>query len=252
MSRNIIITGASRGIGRAIAHKVPQAGDNVIINYLRNEEAAQSVVEELQSKGVTATAIQANVRSEKDLKRLAGFFDTVDVLIHNAAIGALKPMEKLRTNHWDLTLESSLRPFWLLTKLCTFREGAQIIGLSSLGSRLFTPGYAAMGAAKAGVEALTRQLAVELSPQKIRVNTVCGGLIDTDALNYFPKGSFKIGDLELENSKELLIERTKMATPLGRIGVPEDLANAVWLLTQPEASWITGQVLVVDGGFSLL
>ena len=109
-----------------------------------------------------------------------------------------------------------------------------------------------MGAAKAGVEALTRQLAVELSPQKIRVNTVCGGLIDTDALNHFPKGTFRIGELELENSKELMMSRTAQATPLGRIGTPEDLANAVWLLVQPEAAWITGQVLVVDGGFSLL
>lgn len=252
MSRNIIITGASRGIGRAIALKIAEPGDHVVINYLRSEEAAQEVVALLQEKGVDATAIQANVRSEKDLQTLASFFDEVDIVVHNAAIGALKPMHKLRSNQWDLTLESSLRPFWLLSKLCVFRDHAQIIGLSSLGSRLFTPGYAAMGAAKAGLEALTRQLAVELSPQKIRVNTVCGGLIDTDALNYFPKESFHIGDLELENSKELLISRTKMATPLGRIGVPEDLANAVWLLTRPEASWITGQVLVVDGGFSLL
>jgi enoyl-[acyl-carrier protein] reductase III len=252
MSRNIIITGASRGIGRAIALKISEPGDNVIVNYLRSEEAAKEVAEILIERGVHATCMQGNVRSEKDLKRLAAFFDSVDILIHNAAIGVLKPMEKIRANQWDLTLESSLRPFWLLSKHCTFREGAQIIGLSSLGSRLFTPGYAAMGAAKAGLEALTRQLAVELSPKKIRVNTVCGGLIDTDALNYFPKGTFQIGEQEFENSKELLIERTKMATPLGRIGVPEDLANAVWLLTRPEAGWITGQIIVVDGGFSLL
>ena len=166
MSRNIIITGASRGIGKAIALKICQPGDHVVINYLRNEEAAQSVVTLLRDKGVEATALQANVRSEKDLKALASFFDAVDILVHNAAIGALKPMDKLRSSHWDLTLESSLRPFWLLTKLTPLRDGALVIGLSSLGSRLFTPGYAAMGAAKAGVEALTRQLAVELSPKK--------------------------------------------------------------------------------------
>ena len=252
MGRNIIITGASRGIGKAIAYKLCQKGDSVVINYLRSEEAAQQVVADLQERGVAARAVQANVRSETDLKVLAECFDVVDILVHNAAIGALKPMEKMRSSHWDLTLESSLRPFWLLTKLCTLRDGGQVIGLSSLGSRLFTPGYAAMGAAKAGVEALTRQLAVELSPQKIRVNTICGGLIDTDALNHFPKGTFRIGALELENSKELMISRTTQATPLGRIGTPEDLANAVWLMAQPEAAWITGQVWVVDGGFSLL
>ena len=95
-----------------------------------------------------------------------------------------------------------------------------------------------MGAAKAGMEALTRQLAVELAPQEVRVNTVCGGLIETDTLQYFP-------------NPDKMIELTKALTPLGnRIGQPEDVANAVWLLTRPEASWITGQVIVVDGGYS--
>ena len=252
MARKIIITGASRGIGRATACKLAKQGDHIVINYFRNKEAALETAAMVEKKGAIARIVQANVRSEKDLKVLAATFDSVDLLIHNAAIGALKPMDKMRSNQWDLTIESSLRPFWLLTKLCTLSEGAQVIGLSSLGSRLFTPGYAAMGAAKAGMEALTRQLAVELSPRKIRVNTVCGGLINTDALNYFPKGSFQIGENVYENSKELLISRTAQATPLGRIGEPEDIANVVWLLTRPEAAWITGQVLVADGGFSLL
>ena len=97
-----------------------------------------------------------------------------------------------------------------------------------------------MGAAKAGLEALTRQLAVELSPQKVRVNTVCGGLIQTDTLQYFP-----------EDMKPL-IEHATTYTPLGRIGLPEDMANVVWLLTQNEAAWITGQTIIVDGGLSLL
>ena len=239
MGKNVIITGSSRGIGRAIAEKLAMPGDRVVVNYLRNEEAAEETGDLLRAKGAEPILVQANVRSEDDLKRLASVFDSVDVLVHNAAIGALKPSSKMRRNQWDLTIESSLRPFWLLTKHCTLSEGGLVFGISSLGSRRYIPGYSAMGAAKAGMEALTRQLAVELSAQKIRVNTICGGLIQTDTLQYFPQ------------KDEMLSHAVKM-TPLGRIGQPEDIANAVWLLCQPESAWITGQVIVVDGGLSLI
>ena len=174
MGKNIIITGSSRGIGRAIAKKIATKGDRVVVNYLRNEEAALQTAEALSANGVEALVVQGNVRSEDDLKKLAGVFDSVDILVHNAAIGALKNAFKMRRNQWDLTLESSLRPFWLLTKHCTMSPGGLVVGISSLGSRRFIPGYAAMGASKAGMEALTRQLAVELAPQKVRVNTICG------------------------------------------------------------------------------
>ena len=114
-----------------------------------------------------------------------------------------------------------------------------MIGLSSLGSRSFVPGYAAMGAAKGALEALTRQLAVELAPRGIRVNTVCGGLVDTDALNYFP-------------DRERMIATAEQITPMGRVGRPEDIAGAVELLLMPQAGWITGQILVADGGMSIV
>ncbi|NOY27858.1 MAG: SDR family oxidoreductase, partial [Oligoflexia bacterium] len=187
----------------------------------------------------TPHIVQANVRSESDLKTLAGTLPSVDVLVHNAAIGAMKPYDKLRTSHWDLTLESSLRPFWLLTKLVPLADGGSVIGISSLGSRGYIPGYVAMGAAKGGLEALTRQLAVELAPRRIRVNTVCGGLVDTDTLQYLSQG---------QRMKEIALE----ITPLGRLGRPEDIAGAVALLVSPDAGWITGQILVADGGLSLI
>jgi len=192
--------------------------------------------------GGQARPIQGDVRSPDALKALVReseeWLGGLDALIHNAAIGALKPMEKLRTSHWDLTLESSLRPFWLLSKLCLplLRDGSSIIGLSSLGSRQFTPGYAAMGAAKGGMEALTRQLAVELAP-KIRVNTVCGGLVDTDALQHIP-------------NNEMLRTEIAKATPLKRLGQPQDIAGAVAMLLSEDARWINGHVLVADGGLS--
>jgi enoyl-[acyl-carrier protein] reductase III len=236
---NVLITGASRGIGAAIARRFAAPGNTVCVNYLQNEAAARDVAAEVEAGGGRAVVQQGNVRSEDDCKALAAVFpDGVDVLVHNAAVGALKPYAKIRTSQWDLTLESSLRPFWLLTRLCTLRDGANVIGISSLGSRQFIPGYAAMGAAKAGLEALTRQLAVELAP-RVRVNTVCGGLVQTDALAYFPEG-------------KAMLDAAEKLTPLGRVGTPDDIADAVMLLVDRRAAWITGQVLIVDGGLSLV
>ena len=236
---NILVTGGSRGIGRAICLELAAPGRRILVNYLRNEKAAEETAAMVRERGAEALVVQGNVRSEDDLKVLANAFEAVDVLVHNAAVGALRPYDKMRSNHWDLTLESSLRPFWLLTKMVTLSEGAAVIGVSSLGSRRFTPGYAAMGAAKAGMEALTRQLSVELSPRKVRVNTVCGGLIETDTLEYFP-------------NKDEMIEFAVQRTPMGRLGQPEDLARVVSFLASPAAEWITGQVIVADGGFSVL
>lgn len=235
----VLVTGSSRGIGRAIAVRLARPGGHVVVNYLQNQAAAEETAEAVRARGATAHVVQANVRSESDLKRLAGTLDELDVLVHNAAIGALKPFDKMRTAHWDLTLESSLRPFWLLTKLARLAPGANVVGISSLGSRSYIPGYAAMGAAKAGMEALTRQLAVELAPSGVRVNTICGGLVDTDTLQYFAEGA---------RMKQVALE----ITPMGRLGTPEDIAGAVAMLLSPEAAWITGQVIVADGGLSLV
>lgn len=236
-SRNIIITGASRGIGRAIAVKLAQKGDRILINYLRNQEAAEETKRLVEEKGAEGILGQGNVRDEKDLKRLAKVFDSVDILVHNAAVGVMKDFNKIRVSQWDLTLESSLRPFWLLSKLAPLADGATILGISSMGSRRYIEGYAAMGASKAAMEALTRQLAVELGERKIRVNTICGGLIQTETLQY------------LKNTEQML-EIASQLTPLGRVGEPEDIANVAWLLTQPESFWINGQVIITDGGMA--
>jgi len=236
---NVIVTGGSRGIGRAIAVRLAREGGQVVINYLQNEAAAEETAELIRAKGAAPILVQGNVRSDSDLKRIGKSLDAVDVLVHNAAVGALKPHDKMRSAHWDLTLESSLKPFWHLTKLTNIVEGGSVIGVSSLGSRRYIPGYAAMGAAKAGMEALTRQLAVELAPQKIRVNTVCGGLVDTDALQYFPE-------------KRQMILYAQRMTPFGRLGTPEDIAGVVDMLVSSDAGWVTGQTLVADGGLSLI
>ncbi|MES2638782.1 MAG: SDR family oxidoreductase [Myxococcota bacterium] len=235
---NILITGGSRGIGAAIARILAAPGNRIVLNYLQNEAAAAQVAAEVTALGAEAVIVQGDVRSEPDLKRLAEAAGPLDALVHNAAVGVMKPWDKIRTSQWDLTLESSLRPFWLLTKLATLNEGASVIGITSLGSRQFTPGYAAIGAAKAGMEALTRQLGVELAP-RVRVNTVCGGLVKTDALRYFPEG-------------EQMLAAAEKLTPMRRVGEPDDIARVVSLLLDPRAAWITGQVIVADGGLSLV
>jgi NAD(P)-dependent dehydrogenase (short-subunit alcohol dehydrogenase family) len=235
---NILITGGSRGIGAAIGRSLAAPGNRVVLNYLQNQAAAAAVAADIVARGGEAALVQGDVRSEADLKRMAADAGPLDVLVHNAAIGVMKPWNQIRTGQWDLTLESSLRPFWLLTKFATLNDGASVIGLSSLGSRQYTPGYAAIGAAKAGLEALTRQLAVELAP-RVRVNTVCGGLVRTDALRYFPEG-------------ERMVAAAEQLTPMGRVGTPEDIAGAVAILLDPRAAWITGQVIVADGGLSLV
>jgi enoyl-[acyl-carrier protein] reductase III len=233
----VLITGGSRGIGAAIARALAP-GNHIVVNYLQNEQAARDVVVSVEALGGTGEVVQGDVRSEADLKRMADVSGVLDVLIHNAAIGVMKPYDKIRTSQWDLTLESSLRPFWLLTKLARLADGASVIGISSLGSRQFTPGYAAIGASKAGMEALTRQLAVELAP-RVRVNTVCGGLVNTDALRYFPE-------------RERMVAGAEALTPMGRLGTPEDIADVVALLVDKRAHWITGQVIVADGGLSIV
>lgn len=236
---NILVTGASRGIGRAVAARLARPGGRVVVNYLQNRDSADETADLVRQAGAEPVLVQADVRSESDLKQLARSLDSVDVLVHNAAVGALKPYDRMRTSHWDLTLESSLRPFWLLTKLAPLAEGGSVIGISSMGSRRHIPGYAAMGAAKGGLEALTRQLAVELAPKRVRVNTVCGGLIETDSLRYLPEGA-------------AMLDFANTHTPLGRVGQPDDIARAVALLVSEDAAWVTGQVLVADGGLSLL
>ena len=238
---DVLITGASRGIGRATAVQLAGHGGRVVVNYLRNEEAAAETAELVRTAGGTPVVVQGDVRDPKDLRRLAQTLDRYDAVIHNAALGVLKPCDKIRANQWDLTMEVSVRPMWLLTMECLDRivEGGSVIGLSSLGSVKFVPGYAAMGAAKGAVEALTRQLAVELSPKKIRVNTLRGGLVDTDALNYF-------------HEKEKVIETAKKITPMGRLGTPTDIAKMVDLLLDERAGWLTGQIITVDGGLSLV
>jgi len=242
-----LITGASRGIGKAIAFQLASHGASIMVNYVRNEEAALETVAALRAQGARAEAFQANAGDGTDQTRLVDetlkLFGAVDILVHNAALGAFKPVHKLKTNQWDLSFNINTRALLELTQKVLpsmeSRGGGNIIALSSLGSHRFIPNYGAIGISKAALETLIKYLAVELAPKKIRVNGVSGGLVDTDAIRHFP---------EFEKFRDEVTKRT----PAGRIGTPEDMARVVAFLALPESAWIVGQILTADGGLSLI
>jgi len=245
-NQTALITGGSRGIGRAIALRLAQEGVNLVINYVRNEEAAQETIRQLAKSGVRALPFQANVKEPKDIQKLIAFakqeFGRLDILIHNAALGAFKPVHKLKLNQWELSLDVNARAFLLLVQealpLMEAQKSGNIIALSSLGAEKFIPNYGAIGISKAALQSLVRYLGAELAPKGIRVNCVSGGPVDTDALKSFP---------QYEEAKKEVISKT----PAGRIGQPDDLAQVVAFLASPASAWIYGQTLIADGGLSL-
>lgn len=241
-----LITGASRGIGRAIAECLSREGADMVLNYLRNEEAARETEKILKGQGSRVLLFQANVGNPKEAQSLieaAGReFGKLDLLVHNAALGAFKPVCQLRVNQWDLSLDVNAKALLVLTQAALpwmEKDGGSVIALSSLGAKRYIPNYGAIGVSKAALEALVRYLAVELAPKKIRVNAVSGGLVATEASQSFPQS-------------ELFKEEVVRRTPAGRIGRPEDLAKVVAFLASEEASWIYGQTVLADGGLSLL
>ena len=241
-----LITGASRGIGRAIAEQFSREGADIVLNYLRNEEAAQATEKVLKSQGSRVRLIQANVGNPEEsqaLVKAAGQeFGRIDILVHSAALGAFKPVSQLRVNQWDLSLDVNTKALLVLSQAVLpwmEKDGGSIITLSSLGSKRYIPNYGAIGVSKAALEALVRYLAVELASKKIRVNAVSGGLVDTDAIRSFP-------------NQEILKKEILKRTPAGRIGQAEDLARVVAFLASDEAGWIYGQTVIADGGLSLI
>ncbi len=244
--KTALITGASRGIGKAIALDLASQGANIVLNYVQNAEAAKKTQSEIEAKGVRVLPFQANVGDAKALEELIAAagkeFGRIDILIHNAALGAFKPVHQLKVNQWDLSMEINTKALLLLVqKSLPWMEnagGASVVALSSLGSRQFIPNYGAIGISKAALENLVRYLAVELAPKKIRVNCVSGGPVDTDAIKFFP---------DYQKMKEEVVK----CTPAGRIGSPQDLAQVVTFLCLPQSNWIYGQTLIADGGLSL-
>jgi enoyl-[acyl-carrier protein] reductase III len=239
-----LVTGAARGIGRAIVRKLASAGADVVVNYYNSHDEAEALCSEIRALGRHAHAIQGSVgvpdSVDEMFAALREHHDRLDIVISNAASGVLKPVMEMGLKHFRWCMETNALGLDLIAQRAVpmMHDGGRIIAMSSLGAQRAMPSYGFVGASKAALEALVRALAQELGPRGIRVNTVSAGVVDTDALAHFP-------------NREALLADFARRTPAGPTLSPEDVANAVYLLCLPEASMINGHTLVVDGGFAI-
>ncbi|MBC1513707.1 enoyl-[acyl-carrier-protein] reductase FabL [Listeria booriae] len=247
MNKVALVTGSSRGIGREIALDLAKQGYDIAINFARSRSKAEEVAKEVEALGQKAVLVRANVG---DVSKLKGMFEEIDeafgrldVLVNNAASGVLRPIMELTESHWDWTMDINAKALLFASQEAAKRmqqnSGGKIVSLSSIGAIRYLENYTTVGVSKAAVESLTRYLAVELAPMGISVNAVSGGLIETDALDYFP------------NREELLADAVSK-TPAGRMVAAADLVKAVSFLVSDQADMIRGQTIVVDGGRTLL
>ncbi len=244
-----LVTGSGRGIGRAIALRLAKEGADVIVNYFRNRESAEETAAAISALGRRAQLIKANVAEEADLERLfeaARAFGGLDILVNNAASGYNRPVLEQRAKGWDWTLNINARAALFASQhaaaLMQERGGGSIVNISSIGAQRVVSEYVLVGVSKAALEALTRYLAVEFAPLNITVNAVSGGFVETDALKHF-----SVTQSILADPTAFVKERV----PAGRMVSVDDIAAAVTFLCSADAAMIRGQVLVVDGGFTL-
>jgi enoyl-[acyl-carrier protein] reductase III len=239
-----LVTGASRGIGKAIALELASEGADIIINHLRHRTAAKETAEAIQQRGRQAHIIRANVgepdKIESMFSEIADKFGHLDILVNNAASGVARKAMDLDERGWAWTMDINARAFLLCSQHAARLmegRGGKIIAISSLGSRLVMPVYTAVGVSKAALEALTRYLAIEFAPQGIVVNAIAAAAVQTEALNvYKPDEKLSIA---------------WQTTPAGRMVQPEDVAKLVAFLCRDESFMIRGQTIIIDGGFSV-
>ncbi len=241
-----LVTGSSRGVGKAIALALAAKGYDIVVNYARSKQAALDTAAEIEQLGQKAIVVRANVGDVEKIKKMfqevKEHFGRLDIFVNNAASGVLRPAMELEESHWNWTMNINSKALLFCAQEATKlmpEEGGKIVSISSLGSIRYLDNYTTVGVSKAALEALTRYLAVELSPKNIVVNAVSGGAIDTDALKHFP-------------NREELLEDARSKTPAGRMVEIEDLVKTVLFLVSEDASMIRGQTIIVDGGRSLL
>ena len=238
-----VVTGASKGIGAAIASHLAAEGAAVVVNYSSSKEGADRVVTEIVGNGGQAVAVQADVAKQADIQRLFAetkkAFGKLDILVNNAGIYEFAPLENVTAEHFHKQFDLNVLGLLLATQEAVKHfgpNGGSIVNTSSVVSTLAVPNGAVYSATKAAVDAITRSLSQELGPRKIRVNSVNPGMVETE-------GTHSAGITESEFRKQ-----TEAKTPLGRIGKPRDIAPAVVFLASDDASWVTGESLYISGG----
>jgi 3-oxoacyl-[acyl-carrier protein] reductase len=242
--KTALITGASRGIGKATAELFAENGYAVIINYNKSEKEALSLVSEIREKGGTAMAVKADVSSETEvsemMKKISENFSSIDVLINNAGISLQKMLTETSIEEWDNIFGITARGTFLVTKsvlpMMINKKSGSIINISSIWGNVGASCEVAYSSAKASLIGFTKALAKEVGPSGIRVNCLCPGVIDTD--------------MNKMHSAETLACLCDEA-PLMRIGNPTEVADTILFLASEKSSFITGQVFSVDGGMTV-
>ena len=239
-----VVTGASKGIGASIAKHLASEGAAVVVNYSTSKEGADRVVAEIAGKGGKAIAVQADVSKQTEIERLftetQKAFGKLDILINNAGIYEFAPLDGVTEAHFDKLFDLNVLGLLLTSREAVRHfnpEGGSIVNISSIVSTLGPPNASVYSATKAAVDAVTKSLAKELGPRKIRVNAINPGMVQTE-------GWYAAGFGESEMRKQV-----EAQTPLGRLGRPEDIAPAAVFFASPDSSWISGETLFIAGGY---
>lgn len=247
-TRIVLITGASRGIGKVLALKLASHGDRIVINYKKNEDLAAETLAEVRAAGGDGITVQADIEEPSDIDGLfqaaRDAYGRLDAFVANAAASAFKPVSALKQHHLDRSWAMNVRSFVLGAQRAAelMSAGGRIVAVTSYGSLRAFPTYASLGAAKAAIESYVKYMATEFGPKDITVNAVNGGLIDTDSLEFFY--SRVPGMAPMQSVVEKI--------PLGRPGTADDMASAIEFLLSDHAGYITGQTLSVDGGLTVV
>ncbi len=238
-----LVTGASKGIGAAIAENMAAEGASVVVNYASSKAGADAVVDRITKNNGKAVAVQADVSKPEEIQRLFAetkkAFGKLDILVNNAGIYEFLPLEAITAEHFHKQFNLNVLGLLLVTQEAVKHfgpEGGSIVNISSVAATLALPNGSVYSGTKAAVVAITKSLAKELGPRKIRVNAINPGMVETE-------GVHAAGITESDFRTQV-----EAQTPLGRIGQPQDIAPAAVFLASPESAWITGETLYISGG----